>query len=316
MLNSYIEENMKTLKQNYILSYNEFKNAPWMSEVKTEISRYITDLTNSLQEEANNCYDSDLLNPDYMYGCFKSNIQNCEYNGNWTILKYFTRMLEIKVYNEMIGNWLYTEEDKEMYEYFFNMKVEPAFKAKPAILKYNNEPLNIFNYITVNAGKQVFIEFKSDCLENVFSTNYYNLFQGKLTNINNLLSKAKLLKTAYPSINLFDKEYETCITLLTWCKNSNTNLNDILSKSYTEIKANWKKEQEKREKVKNSAVSFYDGMAKFVDKDPLYHKLQSELNLMYYRLIQEYKKTDEGQELYELLNDEQKARLENMSYFE
>ena len=85
-----------------------------------------------LVKEAEECGCPELLNMDYMVECFHN---NCKYGliyGNLEILKYFYRLMQIKVAN----NESFTESDKELMHYFRNCKVG---KIKPGILQLNND---------------------------------------------------------------------------------------------------------------------------------------------------------------------------------
>ena len=85
-----------------------------------------------LMKEADECGCSKLLNMDYMIECFHN---NCKYGlvyGNLEILKYFYRLMQIKV----AKNESFTESDIEMLHYFRSWKVG---KIKPGVLLLNNE---------------------------------------------------------------------------------------------------------------------------------------------------------------------------------
>lgn len=86
-----------------------------------------------LQKEAEDCYDTDLLNPEIMYERFKNNVEcNFEF-ANYTILKYLAFILRIKI----VKHEEYSEHEKEMLEYFktthFNQK------ATKSVLSYKNK---------------------------------------------------------------------------------------------------------------------------------------------------------------------------------
>lgn len=313
---------MTIYKDPYTFSPTKFileKKPEWIEQIKPKVSKLIETLKFQLIKEAEYEHEEDLLTPEYMYTCFKQNVEEHGYFSNWTILKYFLRMYKIKILQEMIGEWTYTEEDVEMFNYFNTVEVDDKNKASEKKLKFLScleDEAIIQNY---NNSIRIYCEFESDnpSDSNTGSLTYQTFFGTKYSALENLKRRAKLNKLfTYNGIeneDIMGPDYYKNVI----CKHiKNGSFSKIIKFDIDYIKSNWEKEQEKQEKTRNTAISFYDGMAKFVDKDPLYHKLQSEMNLMYYRLIQEYKKTDEGHELYELLNDEQKARLENMSYFE
>ena len=73
-----------------------------------------------LAKDADECGCSELLNMDYMVERFHN---NCKYSliyGNLEILKYFYRLMQIKV----AKNESFTDNDKEMLHYFRNWKVD------------------------------------------------------------------------------------------------------------------------------------------------------------------------------------------------
>ena len=299
---------MTLLKQNYTLAYDEFKAAPWMPKVKTNIETLIKELTDSLNEEAENCHDTELLDPGIMYKRFKDNCQLGQFCGNWTILKYFTRMLDIKVYNEMIGNWLYTEEDKEMFDYFFNLKVTKEIKATPKILKYNNAPINSYNYLEPT-GNNVYIEFNSKADYNVYVAPYISLFGGKFSCcINTLLQKSKMLTLYKPTDKLFEKECYTDFNIermLNEC--GDCNINDIKSKSYNEILTNERRKHIEQYETAINKAEFLKGLNAFLDNNKIYKALQVLYTKKYNTLLAEFKKTSEGKKLYDKLSDIEKA---------
>lgn len=298
---------MTLLKQNYTLAYDEFKAAPWMAKVKTKIETLIKELTDSLNEEAENCHDAELLNPDVMYKRFKDNCHLGQFCGNWTILKYFTRMLDIKVYNEMIGNWLYTEEDKEMFDYFFNLKVTKEIKATPKILKFNNAPVNVYNYLD-STGNTVYIEFNSKANYNVYAEPYTNLFNGKFSCIDTLLRKSKMIMLYKPTDKLFEKECYTDIAIESKLNElGDCTIDDIKSKSYNEILSNERREYVEKYESTINKTQFLNSLNAFLNNNKIYIVLQALYTKKYNTLLAKFKNTPEGKELYDRLSDIEKS---------
>ena len=92
-------------------------------------------------------------------------------------------------------------------------------------------------------------------------------------------------------------------------------LSNIINFSIDYIKPNWKKEYEMSMSEKESNKTFYEGLYEFSSSNPMYRKLQAEINQLYYQITQEYKKTKEGKELYDKLSDSEKTGLENKTYY-
>ena len=57
--------------------------------------------------------------------------------GNWRILKYFVEFFKLKIFKDMIGQWTFTENDREMYDYFNSVEVTDANKCKPLLIHFN-----------------------------------------------------------------------------------------------------------------------------------------------------------------------------------
>ena len=311
---------MNVINEPYTFTPYKFisENKPeWLTNIKTEINMLIDVLYAQLKQEAEIEHDEELLTEEYMYTCFKRNIEDNAYFSNWTILKYFYRMFRIKVLKEMIGEWTYTSEDKEMLEYFNNIEVNNSNKTSSKKLKFNScveENCSII-YSNLNP-RYIYGEFESDdpSATNVAKLEYYQFYTDKLLYTENMLRRAKML-SPIPNVNdvdLFDAQYyEKKFIKLTY----KPEFQKVIKFSTEKIKANWEKEQEQRELSKNITNNFFDGMAKFVDKNPMYKKLQSELNMLYFKLMQEYKNTSEGMTLYNMLSKEQQANILDVKYF-
>lgn len=86
-----------------------------------------------LQKEAEDCYDTDLLDFETMYSRFKSNIENHFEFANYIILKYFAIMMRIKV----IKDEEYTDREREMMDYYKTSTYNN--KATVSVLSYKNK---------------------------------------------------------------------------------------------------------------------------------------------------------------------------------
>lgn len=85
-----------------------------------------------LTKEANECGLPEILNMDFMLYRFNDNCKHGLVYGNIEILKYFYRLMQIKVCN----GEEFTENDKNLIHYFRNSKFG---KVKTDILELNND---------------------------------------------------------------------------------------------------------------------------------------------------------------------------------
>lgn len=281
-------------------------NAIWLNEIEEQIKEMISTLNQQLIKEAEYCSDTDLLDPKFMYVRFKENCKYDMYFGNWSILKYFIRIMKIKLLNEIIGNWTYTEEDKEMYEYFFTFEINDKNKPKQNTLKYKSCVEDNMSIIRSNLGDMyIWLEFKTDDISanNVSKIHYYRFFDYKFQAIDNLARNAKMLQKYNEDFDFFS---EDCFKNFDIITNKKTFGNEI-NYSITEILQNWQKEAKKPKNVKPQ--DFYLEAEKYANANPLYNKLTAERALLYNKLLKEFMETSKGKLLYSCLPDEYKEQI-------
>ena len=112
---------MKNTRKLPFAEITELK-APWIGKIKDIVRDYIEKLNKQMEEEAEYEGSPELLDEKYLYERFKENRISEMWNGNWEIFKYFILNFEIKIFKTMIGEWTFTDADKEMYEYFSHLK--------------------------------------------------------------------------------------------------------------------------------------------------------------------------------------------------
>lgn len=273
--------------------YEVAKNAkaPWLDEVIITITDLINNLENQLKKEADYCGDTNLLDPEYMYAKFKENCKYEMYFGNWIILKYFSRIMKIKLLNEIIGNWTFTQEDKEMYEYFLNIEINDKNKIKQNTLKYKSCIEDTLANIRSNLGDMyIWLEFKTDNISanNVAKIHYYRFFDYKFQAIDNLSRNAKMLQKYNEDFDFFSKDCFKNFDIIT---NEKTFGNEV-NYSITEILQNWQKEAKKPRNIK--PTDFWVAAENYAMSHPLYNKLTAERTILYYKLLDEFKETPEG----------------------
>jgi len=279
----------------------------WLEDVKTEIENLISIMSSQLKMEAEYDHDEDLLNEKYMYSHFKQNVEDNGYYSNWVILKYFYRMFKIKILKEIIGEYTFTQEDKEMYEYFCNFPANEKNKCKPAILKYKScaeETGENYIFHCIREYK-IYVEFKTDddSANNVLEIDYYDLFHSRWWAANNMIRNAKMLSKLVVNYDFFGNN---CFTTDMIEEYRITYGNDI-TYSITPLLNNWEKEAKKPKNVKPK--DFYAEADTFAKANPLYNKLTAERDALYLKLLEDFIKTERGKQLLECLPAEYKDQL-------
>lgn len=171
--------------------------APWIKEIKSIVPEYIAKLVNQYKEETEYCGVPEFYDEKYLYERFKENRDTEMWNGNWEVLKYFALNFEIKVLKTMIGEWAFTDADKEMYEYFNNVQVNDKTKCKNAQLaiksaaKISTKDI-IYNHIN---DYKIYYEFtpKDKYDANVTIVCYFEMFSKSLGCIENMIRNCKML---------------------------------------------------------------------------------------------------------------------------
>lgn len=171
--------------------------APWIKEIKSIVTEYITKLANQYKEEAEYCGVPEFHNEKFLYERFKENCDTQMWNGNWEVLKYFALNFEIKVFKTMIGEWAFTDADKEMYEYFRNIQVNDKTKCKPAQLAIKSgAKITVKDLIyNPNSEYKIYYEFtpKDEYDANVITGFYFEMFGKSLGCIENMIRNCKML---------------------------------------------------------------------------------------------------------------------------
>lgn len=112
------------------------KGYPWVEGLRSVVASGIDDIMAKMKAEAEYEGQPELLNEDFLYERFK---ENCEHGlrfANWQVLKYFSRILNVKVWKETMGVWSYTNNDLEMFNYFKSMKVDKDTCCAPRYLNF------------------------------------------------------------------------------------------------------------------------------------------------------------------------------------
>ena len=298
---------MTIFKEQYTFSPAKFvleKKPEWIDHIKPEVSKIIETLKTQLVEEAEHEHEEDLLTREYMYTCFKQNVEEHGYFSNWVILKYFSRILTIKILKEMIGEWTYTEEDIKMYNYFATLKVDCNNKA--SLYKFRFETgIGDITYKSLHQfdpDKIIYGKYETDDItaSNVFAENYYRLFYGKFNCVEDLLRRAKLqspiktINTDFTDPDYYIKEFGILVS---------TKYNTPISFSCEKLKSNWEIETSKKDRLNYNKEEFYNKVNEYINADPIYNKLKHEERQRYKELLNEFTETDIGKKFMEYIPD-------------
>lgn len=212
---------MKSLKKPYKNSpYFEIKSmkCTWAEEMETDVKEYIATLEQQLHDEAEYCGVLEMLDDTYLYKCFLNNKDNQMYFGNWEVLKYFLRKMRIKLAKEIIGEFCFTKQDKEMYDYFCSVQINEKNKCKPAILKFKScAEIQISNLLySEKAYRKYKVYYKFDSFlasddnydNNVAEIPYFSWFEEKFNLLDDVVRHVKMLNFMY-GCDLFTSKFKT-----------------------------------------------------------------------------------------------------------
>lgn len=192
------------------LPFNLIKklNAPWIDEVKTIVEKKIDESIAQLKEEAEYEGDVKFSNEKFLYERFKDNIENKLVFGNYQVLKYFYRIMKIKLYRLMIGRNTFNAHDKEMYNYFINVKVNEKTKCKHALLKFKSAA-EITDYSIRYNNQSYFVNYiletnKSSPYMDILNVPYFNYYNRAFISIDDMIRNVKML--GKENINFFDND--------------------------------------------------------------------------------------------------------------
>lgn len=177
------------------------QGAPWIKDVLTNVNTFVNRMEELLKGEAELEGQPELANEDFLYERFVDNRASGMHIGNWTIFKFFALKLKIKIAKEVIGEWLYTEHDVEMYRYFHNLNVDINTRCQPRYLKFKfGVDLKLDSIYYDNKL------YATACFHCLGGTSVYLWFFNNVFNCyENLINKVKM-RTVDNDADLFDAE--------------------------------------------------------------------------------------------------------------
>lgn len=179
---------------------------PWIGDFKSSVEEEIRRKMEELDKEA--AYDGEprLTSEDYLYERFKDNCYYGLFRANWQVLKYFYRLFQIKIYKDMIGEWTFTDHDKEMYEYFCYTPFDENNKCFPRYIRLNTieKEREWYDFWTEYHPDKIEIYY----VERVFSTYsgsilYTGLFGNMFTYADDMITNSR----RKPRVIVTDKQY-------------------------------------------------------------------------------------------------------------
>lgn len=300
---------MKNTRKLPFAEINELK-APWISEVKGIVKENIKKLSKQREEEAEYEGSPELLDEKYLYERFKENRSSEMWNGNWEIFKYFILNFEIKIFKTMIGEWTFTDADKEMYEYFNNVQVNDKTKCKANQIKVKSGTKVNYNDLIYRTDKYlIYYEFepRDDYDTNVIQDPYFAKFIKSFDCIENMVRNCKMTakymdEDFFTSKSLYTSRiYDGCVT--------NVQYNKLINISCEKIQPCYEKIHERYNNSETSQLNAV--MEEFQDycmKNPKYKKIADEMKAIMIFMKDEFKKSSEE---YDKLSDTNKQQFED-----
>ena len=267
-------------------------NAPWIDEVKTIVEKKIDESIAQLKEEAEYEGDVKFSNEKFLYERFKDNIENKLVFGNYQVLKYFYRIMKIKLYRLIIGRNTFNAHDKEMYNYFINVKVNEKTKCKHALLKFKSST-EITDYSIRYNNQSYFVNYiletdKNSPYMDILNVPYFNYYIRAFTSIDDMIRNVKMQEKE--NINFFDND--DIFNPLKLYQMENKKVIEISTENIKDIKNEKYILQYDFEKIK-------DSFELFCKRDDEYNKLYEKYLLKIKELFKKFSKTEKYNNLPE-----------------
>lgn len=276
------------------LPFNLIKklNAPWIDEVKTIVEKKIDESIAQLKEEAEYEGDVKFSNEKFLYERFKDNIENKLVFGNYQVLKYFYRIMKIKLYRLIIGRNTFNAHDKEMYNYFINVKVNEKTKCKHALLKFKSAT-EITDYSIRYNNQSYFVNYiletdKNSPYMDILNVPYFNYYNRAFISIDDMIRNVKMQEKE--NINFFDND--DIFNPLKLYQMENKKVIEISTENIKDIKNEKYISPYNYEKI-------IESFELFCKRDDEYNKLCEKYNLKTKELFKNFSKTEEYNNLPE-----------------
>jgi len=283
------------------LPFNMIKklNAPWIDEVKILVENKISDSIRQLKEEAEYDHEINLSNEKFLYERFKDNIENKLVFGNYEVLKYFYRIMKIKLYRLMLGRNTFNAHDKEMYDYFINIQVDEKTKCKPAMLKIKSGT-EIDESTIIYLHNKYILSYIFETNENspymdILHVPYFNIYLNAFRALDDMIRNVKMQQKI--NYNLFDDDIFNILKLY---QKENNKVIEISTEILKDVK-NTKYKSFYADEANMIAI-----FQTFVNADNEYKSILEKMNLRMKEIYKEFIKTEE----YKSFTNAVKLKLE------
>lgn len=195
---------MKTMKKPYKVSpYQQLVKLgfPWVSDMKARVLKRIDEINQFITKEAEADGEFELADPKFRYDAFVYNKEHNMVFGNLRILKYFILEFKMKILYNMIGEWKFTDQDKEMYSYFRDSKFDNLnyYKVNKHLEFATGEEPQFFVH---DDSCKWFIEVDESGNRSV--EHFVNLFRRDFIVLIDMVRNVKSLYTNLPNDRMFD----------------------------------------------------------------------------------------------------------------
>lgn len=111
-------------------------NYSWINDLRKYINTRIEFYTSALKSEAELDNNEYLANYDFLYTSFKRNEELEEHYAQYEVLKYLRVHMIIKCLKYVVGEWTFTDTDKEMLDKLVELQNQE--RCMPKKLKFNS----------------------------------------------------------------------------------------------------------------------------------------------------------------------------------
>ena len=173
---------------------------PWLDSLTEEVNRSIAEYGEFIKSEAEADKCIDFARESFLYERFVDNNRYGMFYCNVEVLKYFVLYFEQKILYNMIGQWKFTDHDKEMYNYFRDTECHDDRNIIKRIIHYHKEPPG---YIGDNACYNKWIvQMQTDSYAHV-RVNYVDWFVDQFVACNDMIRNIKNLGLYNDELRLF-----------------------------------------------------------------------------------------------------------------
>ena len=172
---------------------------PWLDSLTAEVKRSIAEYDKFIMAEAEADKCIDFAKESFLYERFvDNNFYGMDY-CNIEVLKYFVIFFEQKILYNMIGEWKFTDRDKEMYEHFRDTGFRKDRNVIKRIIRYNRESPRYIGHTTICNKWVLYMQTDNSKVQ----VNYLDWFVDQFVACNDMIRNIKSLDLYNKNIRLF-----------------------------------------------------------------------------------------------------------------